>query len=231
MPFMYRENTTDEKVIDEILNRKAYKKKNINFDAEPGDIWLDGGAQIGIFAEYAAKKGSKKIYCFEPEKSNFELLEKNTNYLKKKYDVEIINDKRAITQSDGKALLHIAPNTWRHAINTHYKKELKKQLIDCVAFDNILQIYSDINAIKLDIEGSELEILENEHDFRNIKKLVFEYSFTKNRRMDDFFHCIEILKKHFEIKIQNSFHNQKHKGEKGLWGGFIDQIIFCKKYG
>ena len=29
MPLHYRENTTDEKVIDEILIKKAYKKKKI----------------------------------------------------------------------------------------------------------------------------------------------------------------------------------------------------------
>jgi len=229
MPFMYRENTTDEKVIDEILNRKAYKKKNIGFDVEPGDVWLDGGAQIGIFAEYAAIKGCGKIYCYEPEESNYGLLQKNTNFLRNKYGVVINNEKKAITQLPGKAILHIAPNTWRHAINTHYKKKLKKQSINCVAFDDVLKIHKDINAIKLDIEGSELEILANEHDFSNIKKLVFEYSFTKNRDMDDFFYCIDLLKKHFEIKIQNSFYNQKYKDKKGFWGGFIDQIIFCKK--
>ena len=77
MPLHYRKNTTDEKVIIEILDKKAYKKKKIGFDVEPGDVWLDGGAQIGIFAEYAAINGCKKIYCYEPEQSNYELLGKN----------------------------------------------------------------------------------------------------------------------------------------------------------
>ena len=229
MPLIYRENTTDEKVIDEILNRRAYKKKNIGFDAEPGDVWLDGGAQIGIFAEYAVINGCKKIYCYEPEESNYELLLKNTNFLRNKYGVRINNENKAITQSSGKAVLHIAPNTWRHAINTHYKKELKKQEIICESFDSILAKHKDINAVKLDIEGSELEILSEKHNFDNIDKFVFEYSFTKNRDMRYFFDCIDLLKKDFNIKIQNSYYNQRHKGEKGFWGGFIDQIIFCKK--
>ena len=73
MPKYYRENTTDEKVIKEILVNKAYKKKKIGFDVEPGDIWLDGGSQIGVFAEYAAVNGCKKIYCYEPENANFHL--------------------------------------------------------------------------------------------------------------------------------------------------------------
>ena len=125
--------------------------------------------------------------------------------------------------------MHIAPNTWRHAINTHYKKELPKQKITCEKFDDIIEQHKDINAVKLDIEGSELEILKEDHDYRNINKLVFEYSFTKNRDMDYFFDCVETLKKHFKVDIQNSYYNQKYQGKKGYWGGFIDQVIFCKK--
>ena len=78
------------------------------------------------------------------------------------------------------------------------------------------------------IEGSELEILLNEHDFSRIKKMVFEYSFTKDRRMDKFFECAEMLEKYFYVDIQKSYYNQKHQGESGLWGGFVDSIIFCK---
>lgn len=229
MPKYYRENTTDEKVIKEILINKAYKKKKIEFDVEPDDIWLDGGSQIGVFAEYAAINGCKKIYCYEPENSNFDLLEKNSNWLKTNYDIEIILNKYAITNKEGVNYLHIAPNTWRHAINTHYKKELKRQKINCASFDSILNKYKDINAIKLDIEGSELDILHEEHDYTNIKKMAFEYSFTKNRDMNYFFECVEILKKYFHVDIQNSYYNQKHKGKLNTWGGFIDQVIFCKK--
>ena len=229
MPKYYRENTTDEKVIKEILVNKAYKKKKINFDVEPEDIWLDGGAQIGVFAEYAAMNGCKKIYCFEPEESNYNLLDKNTNWLVSFYGMEVVLNKKAISQEGGKAELHIAPNTWRHAINTHYKKKLEKQEITCVKFDEILENHKDINAIKLDIEGSELEILAKEHDYSNINKMAFEYSFTKNRDMNYFFDCVDILKKHFEVDIQPSYYNQKHKGQANVWGGFIDQVIFCKK--
>ena len=62
-----------------------------------------------------------------------------------------------------------------------------------------------------------------------INKLVFEDSFTKNRDMKYFFQCVDILKKDFEVDIQKSYYNQKHNGVKGYWGGFIDQIIYCKK--
>ena len=81
--------------------------------------------------------------------------------------------------------------------------------------DDILEKHTDINAIKLDIEGSELEILLNEHDFSRIKKMVFEYSFTKDRRMDKFFECAEMLEKYFYVDIQKSYYNQKFN--KNIW--------------
>tara|TARA_B100001059_G_C17370876_1_gene349684 strand:+ start:46 stop:396 length:351 start_codon:yes stop_codon:yes gene_type:complete len=111
---------------------------------------------------------------------------------------------------------------------SHYKKKLPTIDIPCMAIDDVLKKFPDINCIKLDIEGSEIEILKNEHDFSNIKKLVFEYSFTKNRKMTDFFECVDKLSKYFDVDVQNSFHNQKHQGVEGYWGGFIDSIIFAK---
>ena len=41
--FVFRKNTSDENVIKEILQNKAYSKKKIDFKIEPDDIWLDGG--------------------------------------------------------------------------------------------------------------------------------------------------------------------------------------------
>lgn len=110
---------------------------------------------------------------------------------------------------------------------THYKKKLPTVEIECKKIDDILSTYSDINAIKLDIEGSELEIFDYEHNFANINKLVFEYSFTKDRNMDNFFRRADILSKHFHVDIQKSYYNQKHQGKEGFWGGFIDSIVYC----
>ena len=112
---------------------------------------------------------------------------------------------------------------------THYKKKLPTKQIECHALDDILKEKQDINCIKLDIEGSELEILKHDHDFSNVKKLVFEYSFTKDRKMENFFYCVDKLSKYFDVDVQNSFHNQSYQGIKGYWGGFIDNIVFCKQ--
>jgi len=226
--FEYRKNTSDENVIKEIIYKQAYKKRKIDFTIQPDDVWLDGGSHIGVFALYASMNNAKKVYCYEPEPENFELLVKNINLIESKYQTKLEAHKFAINQNGGINKFTIAPNTWRHSLMTHYKKALPSIDINCMKIDDILQKHTDINCIKLDIEGSEIEILRNDHDFSKIKKLVFEYSFTKNRKMKDFFDCVEKLSKYFNVDVQNSFYNQKYQGLDGYWGGFIDSIIFCK---
>lgn len=224
----HRVGTTDDNIRKEILEKQSYRKKKIQFEIEKDDVWLDGGAHIGIFSLYAASNGAKKIYCYEPEMENYHLLKKNAETINKDYPTEVSIYKFAVNQTGGTGSLTIAPNTWRHSMVSHYKKKLPTRTINCKSLDNILKEHDDINAIKLDIEGSELEILKNDHDFSKVRKLVFEYSFTKDRRMDNFFKCVERLGKYFYVDIQKSYYNQKHQGQEGLWGGFIDAIIFCK---
>lgn len=225
--FIYRKNTSDENVIKEILQKNAYKKKKLNFQIEPDDVWLDGGAHIGVFGLYAAMNNAKKVYCYEPETENYQILQKNITLINSKYNTTLESFKYAINQSGGTHSFTIAPNTWRHSLMTHYKKKLPTVEIQCMAIDEILKRHPDINCLKLDIEGSEIEIFQNAHDFSNIKKLVFEYSFTKNRKMQDFFDCAQNLSKYFHVDIQKSYYNQRHQGKEGYWGGFVDSIVFC----
>ena len=228
MQLNYRKGKTDENIIKEILHKQAYRKKKLDFKIEKDDVWLDGGSHIGVFGYYVASNGGKKVYCFEPEKENYDLLLQNINIMQNRFPTEFVPYNYAVNQTGGVGTFTIAPNTWRHSLVTHYKKKLPTIDINCMKIDDILEKHTDINAIKLDIEGSELEILLNEHDFSRIKKMVFEYSFTKDRRMDKFFECAEMLEKYFYVDIQKSYYNQKHQGESGLWGGFVDSIIFCK---
>ena len=118
--FKYRANTTDENIINEILNKQAYRKKKINFFIEEDDVWLDGGAHIGFFSLYASKNNAKKIYCFEPEKENFSLLQQNIEMMKKKYRTEYEIFPSAVNQKGGQHIMTIAPNTWRHSLVMTY---------------------------------------------------------------------------------------------------------------
>ena len=46
---------------------------------QPGDVYLDLGANIGMSAINAELKGASKIYCVEPDPGVFEPLQMNKN--------------------------------------------------------------------------------------------------------------------------------------------------------
>jgi FkbM family methyltransferase len=61
-------------ILDEILVDKLYFQEGVSIS--PGDIVLDVGANIGVFALCAAKQGAH-VYAYEPIPASFELLQRN----------------------------------------------------------------------------------------------------------------------------------------------------------
>ena len=221
----YREGTTDEKVITEIFEKKAYRKPSIGFEVERADVWLDLGAHIGCFAKFAAERGAAKVYSYEPEPSNFELLSKNAEGI----PVEVFNS--AVAWKGGRAVFNVAPNTWRHSLSRKYKYGASSIDVEVKAIDEILATHPDVDCIKMDIEGAEIEILQEKREWPGVRKLVFEYSFTQEREMNKFFAIADNLKNAFDmVSYPKSYHNQKHLGAPGYWGGFVDDVIFCINY-
>jgi FkbM family methyltransferase len=61
-------------ILDEIVVDKLYFQEGVSIS--PGDIVLDVGANIGVFALCAAKQGAQ-VYAYEPIPGTFELLQRN----------------------------------------------------------------------------------------------------------------------------------------------------------
>jgi len=61
-------------ILDEIVVGKLYFQEGVS--VSPGDIVLDVGANIGVFALCAAKQGAQ-VYAYEPIPGTFELLQQN----------------------------------------------------------------------------------------------------------------------------------------------------------
>jgi FkbM family methyltransferase len=188
----FRPYTSDQKVIDELLVKKVYDK--IGF--EHRDHWLDLGAHIGLFTlivKYKTEMAS--VLAYEPDLDNFNLLYENTIGL---HGVVVKN--RAISTNNKVANLYLAKSNYRHSI-LHVRGRRTIQVEVC-KFKDVLQEYSNINAIKMDIEGSEIAILEDmmPDDWckTKVKKMVFEYSFSHDRSVDRFLGIIQILFGYFD---------------------------------
>jgi 2-polyprenyl-3-methyl-5-hydroxy-6-metoxy-1,4-benzoquinol methylase len=61
-------------ILDEVLVDNLYFQEGVS--VSPGDIVLDVGANIGVFALCAAKQGAQ-VYAYEPIPGTFELLQQN----------------------------------------------------------------------------------------------------------------------------------------------------------
>jgi len=72
------ENLT-QNFLREIFDENEYNRFGIT--VEPGDVVLDAGANVGIFANYASEMGSSKIFSYEMSEKFYECLVKNTSDL------------------------------------------------------------------------------------------------------------------------------------------------------
>lgn len=131
-------------------------KKNIN----EGDIVLDLGAHIGYYTLIASKivREKGKVYAFEPDPKNFQLLQKSVaaNGIK---NVVLIN--KAVNEKSGEVRLFLnQDNTGDHRIYDS-KDQRKSIVVKTTSLDDFFKDFGDkISLIKMDIQGAELEALK-----------------------------------------------------------------------
>ncbi len=125
-----------------------------------GDVVIDLGAHIGyytlLFANLVGKTG--RVIAFEPEPTNYELLEKNLKINGYK-NVVLVN--KAVSSKTGKNTLHLDEiNTTGHTLfNT--KEDQTSIEIDSISLDDYFKDYGGkINFVKMDIEGEEPEAIK-----------------------------------------------------------------------
>lgn len=59
----------------EICRLNAYENHDIFL--ENGDVVVDCGAHVGVFARFALQRGASRVWCVEMEKTNFACLQEN----------------------------------------------------------------------------------------------------------------------------------------------------------
>lgn len=151
-PVFLRSKSSDEFILQQIFIKEEYTFK---VNKEP-NIIIDAGANIGFAAVYFANKfPDAQIICLEPEPNNFEILQKNISQypnitaLKKG-----LWDKSAFLQ-----VIDTGLDNWGFTV-----KECSKdypEAIEATSLPDIMSTFSlpKLDMIKMDIEGSEKEIL------------------------------------------------------------------------
>ena len=139
-------------------------------------IILDIGANIGDVTDVIMKKYDPYIYCYEPNISCYNYMLKR---FKKNSKIKIFN--LAVSNFSGKSYLYFhkkATNITEFNERSSLKKEKdgldinKKIEVNCINIKEILENHNQIDLIKIDIEGSEYEVMPEIIKNKNKIKMV-----------------------------------------------------------
>ncbi len=142
---------------------------------QPGNVFLDIGANIGYFSLLAANsEPTSKIISFEPVKNLFQKLEENVS-LNDLKNITTLNV--AIGEINGEKELFIsaADNLGMSSFQQPENYSGKKENVKIISIDSWFRTarLSKVDLIKLDVEGSELAALKGMQGvLQNFKPLV-----------------------------------------------------------
>ena len=145
-------------------------------DIKHGDIIIDAGCYPGDFMIYAVQKGCNKCYSFEPSIKNKETIKSiinlNTGIDNSKF--EIFNS--ALYKDNGNVLFYHNPiNPDTSGVDANPKIPGACNLVNTITLDSfmIIEGLKEVNFLKMDVEGSELDIIEGAKE--SLKNKVIKY--------------------------------------------------------
>ena len=145
-------------------------------------VVIDAGANVGFFTLYALHKGASRVYAIEPDVDAYFYLSEN---FKDNASVILIN-KALASHCNG---FNFYTNLSDSVASSNYIKcdNSIESFIETVNLDVILSINGKINILKLDIEGTEFEVIEhlNEHHFNKINQMFIEFHYNTPHRIVD----------------------------------------------
>lgn len=182
--------------ISTVIRRSRIWEPNVTYWIEKlseGGIFLDVGANIGYCSLVASKKYSK-IYAFEPILENYNLLEKSLEDNNIQI-VEVI--KKCVGNSESLELTAFVDNMGgtRNVENTKkqnvsHMNVHSKNMYEVIKLDNFTDCIGNIDLMKVDVEGHELEVLEGfAKNITKCKNILLELSPCSLPKET----CIEIL--------------------------------------
>ncbi len=120
---------------------------------QPGSTFVDIGANIGWFTLLAAKLGSK-VYAYEPEPGNVELLERS---LQKNGFLDVEVRPIALGDHDGTVPLWISEESagWHSTVERRGNRKID---VPCRSLDSLFPTQR-LDLVKLDVEGAEPLVL------------------------------------------------------------------------
>ena len=236
------------KVSRELTYHRVFEKEQtelIKTLVKKGDIILDIGANIGYFTLIFSKLSGTtgKVFSFEPETTNFNVLRKNVEENNFK---NIIIEKLAVSNQSGRKKLYLSEGPGGHRLfeSNYCTKDFT--FVDVITLDDYFEnksIIEKITLVKIDVEGAELSVLNGMKSIlkqnKNLKILLEYYEpFIKEsgyspKELFDFldntgFFIYSINKKNSKKEIPNFFDDKyRIRGEEQLANESYETNLIC----
>lgn len=226
----YRPQTSDERVIKEVIELRSYQRTRLKFDVEGGERWLDLGANIGAFSIYCKIRGATAV-AFEPDPGCFEILSRNVpEFERHQLAVTNIFAPKIPFYTAAQGL----SGTMRSLALPSHTRYTAFPTPRCKPHGELPNIHASFlgqlgwfHGIKIDIEGGEFGILDDEL-LPACKKLCIEYHTSRDQSVPRLRQRLEYLKRKFKtVHYPPEYQRAMDSGAQTITT-FFDRMIFCK---
>jgi len=170
---------TDMIVIREIWEENVYEVSDWRYNN--GGVVVDLGANIGSFSIYSANLGAT-VYSVEPEPNNLKAL-KNNIALNNLNDLITVVP-YGISDATGSAIISDMGGGATIKDNTTFGSEIK-----LISLDELFDLYNieEVDILKIDVEGSETEIISgaSKENLKKCKYITMEFDIRSGPFMGD----------------------------------------------
>jgi FkbM family methyltransferase len=179
--FAARAGTTDINEALVLLSGREYPPLLLNISAVENPVVMDCGAHIGLFTLFVKTlNASARVYAIEPVPQNLRLLEENLR-LNGIAGVTIVG--KALHSRSGDLALYVNERDFDMASTAAAAQRGAREItVAATTLPDLLrdQRIAAIDLLKMDVEGSEYEIVDSAFAAlsEKAKRIVFEYHLT-----------------------------------------------------
>jgi FkbM family methyltransferase len=193
-----------------------------HFTPKEGDIVVDIGAHMGRYTIISSKRvgANGKVVAIEAHPGNFEMLNSNiklnqlTNVMPLNYAVYSKETKIKLYLPDEESGYTMHHSIMSNYVFTKYKDKTGDKFVEVGAntLDYLLQLkgITDVNWVKIDVEGAEFEVLKGAHNVLSNSKDISLLIEVHGK--DTYEPIIESLRSYdFKIDFEKTYENgEKH---------------------
>ena len=170
-----REGTADRSILGEILVHDIYELDSLGVGK--GDVVLDFGAHIGVFAVYAGFQGAT-VHAFEPNEGNFALLQENVKLNGLEQRVFPFNE--AVSDTSGMLPFYECDHPSVTSCDSFHSSgaNWERRMVKATTLVKILKQHSlsKVDLLKCDIEQAEYEVFYGSAEaLEKVDRIILEY--------------------------------------------------------